>query len=71
MPENPPGRPYRTREGLWPGPSGAPHWPADSVRRARVLELAAAPVAREDFMARRLNALIGLLKAAGGVAAPR
>ena len=54
-----------------PNVAGAPHWPADSVRRARVLELAAAPVAREDFMAKRLNALIALLKAAGGVVAPR
>lgn len=54
-----------------PNVAGAPAWPADSVRRAQVLELASPPVAREAFMARRLNALIGLLKAAGGVLGPR
>lgn len=54
-----------------PNVAGAPAWPADSVRRARVLELASPPVAREAFMARRINALIGLLKAAGGVLGPR
>ena len=54
-----------------PNVAGAPHWPADGVRTAQALELASPPVAREAFMARRLNVLIGLLKTAGGVLAPR
>ena len=54
-----------------PNVQGAPAWPADGVRRARVLELSRTPVVRDAFMANRLNALIGLLKAAGGVLGPR
>ncbi|MBW8368829.1 MAG: carboxylesterase family protein [Arenimonas sp.] len=53
-----------------PNVAGAPTWPADSARRARVMEFAAQPVVREGFMQRRLNVLIGLLKAAGGVLGP-
>lgn len=53
-----------------PNVAGAPAWPADGVRQARVLEFQATPVARPDFMKRRLDALIGLLKAAGGVLGP-
>lgn len=54
-----------------PNMAGAPAWPADSVRNAQVLELATPTVARKDFMRRRLDVLIGLLKAAGGVLGPR
>lgn len=53
-----------------PNHAGAPDWPGDSVRRAQVQEFAATPVTRPNFMKRRLDALIGLLKAAGGVLAP-
>ncbi|MFY2764453.1 carboxylesterase/lipase family protein [Arenimonas sp. MALMAid1274] len=54
-----------------PNHAGAPAWPADSVRRAVAMELASAPTARPDFMKRRLDLLITLLKASGGVLAPR
>ena len=53
-----------------PNGVGQPAWPADSVRRAKVLEIAGQPVVRTHFMKRRLDALITLLKAAGGVLAP-
>ncbi len=53
-----------------PNHGGAPGWPADTVRKAQVQEFAATPVARRNFMKRRLDVLIGLLKAAGGVLAP-
>lgn len=54
-----------------PNLTGAPAWPADDIRHAQTLELAAQPVARADFMRKRLDVLIVLLKAAGGVLAPR
>ena len=54
-----------------PNHAGAVTWPADSVRDANALEIAGTAVARPGFMRRRLDVLIGLLKATGGVLAPR
>ena len=52
------------RDGV-PTAPGAPAWSRDSSRRAQVLEFAAAPTPRADFMQARLNVMIGALNAIG------
>jgi para-nitrobenzyl esterase len=54
-----------------PSSPRAPPWPRDGIREPRTLELGSeGPIVRPDFLAPRLNAYIGLLKA-GGFLAPR
>ena len=45
----------------------APYWPQDGRKQAYIMEFAAKPVARDDFMKRRLDALIATLKAVDSV----
>ena len=46
-----------------PAVADAPYWPQDGRKQAHVMEFAAQPVVKDDFMKARLDALIVMLKA--------
>ncbi len=50
-----------------PSAAGAPPWPRDSVIMAQVLQFDDQTIAREQFMKRRLDFMIGSLKVIGSV----